>query len=228
MMPRRARRRIYVISACGLFAAEKAVADGVDAVIASASMAAATSAGSARNRSRCRRCRRRSGPCRWRTRRGVVLRPLWHLARRECGWEPVSSRNEARSHDNYKNILVDTDPTGTVITRASGKLCRLIDNDHTRARFARKTKSCLSATSPAIWRTRVGPWPHPRRRQERCPAGRPKCRRSRVNQPAILSEMSSQKQKQHSLGYHADCLSSFRRSEKFIRIDTKAFTLAFG
>ena len=41
---------------------------------------------------------------------------------------------EARSHDNYKNILVDTDSTGTVITRAhSGKPCRLIDNDYTRA-----------------------------------------------------------------------------------------------
>ena len=40
---------------------------------------------------------------------------------------------EAR-YDNYKNILVDTDPTGTVITRAhSGKPCRLIDNDYTRA-----------------------------------------------------------------------------------------------
>ncbi|PPR64919.1 MAG: Nitronate monooxygenase [Alphaproteobacteria bacterium MarineAlpha4_Bin2] len=40
---------------------------------------------------------------------------------------------ESRSHDNYKNILVDTDSGGTVITRAhSGKPCRLIDNDYTR------------------------------------------------------------------------------------------------
>ena len=40
---------------------------------------------------------------------------------------------ESRSHDNYKNKLVDTDSTGTVVTRAhSGKPCRLIDNHYTR------------------------------------------------------------------------------------------------
>ena len=40
---------------------------------------------------------------------------------------------ESRSHQNYKERLVSTDSSGTVITRAhSGKPCRLIDNNYTR------------------------------------------------------------------------------------------------
>lgn len=39
---------------------------------------------------------------------------------------------ESRSHENYKNKLVSSDSTGTVITRAhSGKPCRLIRNAYT-------------------------------------------------------------------------------------------------
>ncbi|MFN4089961.1 MAG: NAD(P)H-dependent flavin oxidoreductase [Alphaproteobacteria bacterium] len=41
---------------------------------------------------------------------------------------------EARAHDNYKTRIVATDTAGTVVTRAhSGKTCRLIDNDFTRS-----------------------------------------------------------------------------------------------
>lgn len=39
---------------------------------------------------------------------------------------------EARAHENYKNRIVATDASGTIITRAhSGKPCRLIQNDFT-------------------------------------------------------------------------------------------------
>ena len=40
--------------------------------------------------------------------------------------------------------------------------------------------------------------------------------------------MSSQKQKQHSLGYHDRLPIVIPAISKFIGIDTKAFTLAFG
>ena len=41
---------------------------------------------------------------------------------------------ESYSHDNYKHRIADTDVAGTVITRAhSGKPCRLIDNGFTRS-----------------------------------------------------------------------------------------------
>lgn len=41
---------------------------------------------------------------------------------------------EARAHDNYKAKIVGTDTAGTVVTRAhSGKTCRLIDNEFTRS-----------------------------------------------------------------------------------------------
>ena len=48
---------------------------------------------------------------------------------------------ESRSHDNYKNIIVDTDSTGTIVTRAhSGKPCRLIDNAYTRSWASRESE----------------------------------------------------------------------------------------
>ncbi len=48
---------------------------------------------------------------------------------------------ESRSHDNYKRKIAGTDVAGTVITRAhSGKPCRLIDNDFTRSWAARESE----------------------------------------------------------------------------------------
>ena len=50
---------------------------------------------------------------------------------------------ESRSHKNYKNKLVKTDSAGTVVTHAhSGKPCRLIDNNYTRA-WAEKQEEIL-------------------------------------------------------------------------------------
>ena len=48
---------------------------------------------------------------------------------------------ESRSHDNYKHRIADTDVAGTVVTRAhSGKPCRLIDNDFTRGWAGRQAE----------------------------------------------------------------------------------------
>jgi len=48
---------------------------------------------------------------------------------------------ESRSHDNYKHRIADTDVAGTVVTRAhSGKPCRLIDNDFTRGWAGREAE----------------------------------------------------------------------------------------
>ena len=48
---------------------------------------------------------------------------------------------ESRSHDNYKHRIAETDVAGTVVTRAhSGKPCRLIDNDFTRGWSGREAE----------------------------------------------------------------------------------------
>lgn len=48
---------------------------------------------------------------------------------------------ESYSHDNYKHRIADTDVAGTVVTRAhSGKPCRLIDNDFTRSWAGREAE----------------------------------------------------------------------------------------
>lgn len=48
---------------------------------------------------------------------------------------------ESYSHDNYKHRIADTDVAGTVITRAhSGKPCRLIDNGFTRSWAGREAE----------------------------------------------------------------------------------------
>jgi enoyl-[acyl-carrier protein] reductase II len=48
---------------------------------------------------------------------------------------------EARAHENYKQKIVATDTAGTVVTRAhSGKPCRLIDNEYTRSWAGRATE----------------------------------------------------------------------------------------
>ena len=48
---------------------------------------------------------------------------------------------ESRSHDNYKHRIAETDVAGTVVTRAhSGKPCRLIDNDFTRGWAGREAE----------------------------------------------------------------------------------------
>ena len=48
---------------------------------------------------------------------------------------------ESRSHDNYKHRIAHTDVAGTVVTRAhSGKPCRLIDNDFTRGWAGREAE----------------------------------------------------------------------------------------
>ena len=48
---------------------------------------------------------------------------------------------ESRSHDNYKRRIAGTDVSGTVVTRAhSGKPCRLIDNDFTRGWAGREAE----------------------------------------------------------------------------------------
>ena len=48
---------------------------------------------------------------------------------------------ESRSHDNYKHRIADTDVAGTVVTRAhSGKPCRLIDNGFTRGWAGREAE----------------------------------------------------------------------------------------
>ena len=48
---------------------------------------------------------------------------------------------ESRSHDNYKRRIADTDVAGTVVTRAhSGKPCRLIDNGFTRSWAGREAE----------------------------------------------------------------------------------------
>ena len=48
---------------------------------------------------------------------------------------------ESRSHDNYKHRIADTDVAGTVVTRAhSGKPCRLIDNQFTRGWAGREAE----------------------------------------------------------------------------------------
>jgi len=48
---------------------------------------------------------------------------------------------EARAHDNYKTKIVATDTAGTVVTRAhSGKTCRLIDNGFTRSWAGRENE----------------------------------------------------------------------------------------
>ena len=129
---------IYVISVCGAVRhAEKAVADGVDAVIASGvdggghvgrigtailipavvdavDVPVLAGGGLADGR-------------------GLAAAMAFGAQGVWMGTRFIATK-EARSHDNYKNILVDTDSTGTVITRAhSGKPCRLIDNDYTRA-----------------------------------------------------------------------------------------------
>lgn len=48
---------------------------------------------------------------------------------------------ESYSHDNYKRRIADTDVAGTVVTRAhSGKPCRLIDNGFTRSWAGREAE----------------------------------------------------------------------------------------
>ena len=48
---------------------------------------------------------------------------------------------ESRSHDNYKHRIAETDVAGTVVTRAhSGKPCRLIDNQFTRGWAGREAE----------------------------------------------------------------------------------------
>ena len=48
---------------------------------------------------------------------------------------------ESRSHDNYKHRIAETDVAGTVVTRAhSGKPCRLIDNGFTRGWAGREAE----------------------------------------------------------------------------------------
>ena len=48
---------------------------------------------------------------------------------------------ESRSHDNYKHRIAETDVAGTVVTRAhSGKPCRLIDNGFTRGWSGREAE----------------------------------------------------------------------------------------
>lgn len=48
---------------------------------------------------------------------------------------------ESRSHDNYKHRIAATDVAGTVVTRAhSGKPCRLIDNGFTRGWAGREAE----------------------------------------------------------------------------------------
>ena len=48
---------------------------------------------------------------------------------------------ESRSHDNYKRRIAATDVAGTVVTRAhSGKPCRLIDNGFTRSWAGREAE----------------------------------------------------------------------------------------
>ncbi len=48
---------------------------------------------------------------------------------------------ESRSHDNYKHRIANTDVAGTIVTRAhSGKPCRLIDNDFTRGWAGREAE----------------------------------------------------------------------------------------
>ena len=48
---------------------------------------------------------------------------------------------ESRSHDNYKHRIAETDVAGTVVTRAhSGKPCRLIDNCFTRGWAGREAE----------------------------------------------------------------------------------------
>ena len=48
---------------------------------------------------------------------------------------------ESRSHDNYKQRIADTDVAGTIVTRAhSGKPCRLIDNGFTRSWAGREAE----------------------------------------------------------------------------------------
>ncbi len=48
---------------------------------------------------------------------------------------------ESRSHDNYKHRIAATDVAGTVVTRAhSGKPCRLIDNQFTRGWAGREAE----------------------------------------------------------------------------------------
>jgi len=128
---------MYVMSVCGAVRhAEKAVADGVDAVIASGvdggghvgrigtailipavvdavNVPVLAGGGLADGR-------------------GLAAALAFGAQGVWMGTRFIATR-ESRSHDNYKTKLVETDSAGTVITRAhSGKPCRLIDNNYTR------------------------------------------------------------------------------------------------
>ena len=130
-------RGIYVMSVCGAVRhAEKAVADGVDAVIASGvdggghvgligtailipavvdavDVPVLAGGGLADGR-------------------GLAAALAFGAQGVWMGTRFIATP-ESRSHQNYKERLVSTDSSGTVITRAhSGKPCRLIDNNYTR------------------------------------------------------------------------------------------------
>jgi len=69
---------------------------------------------------------------------------------------------ESYSHDNYKHRIADTDVAGTVITRAhSGKPCRLIDNGFTRSWAGREAEikpfplQAMEVGNPASERGRI-------------------------------------------------------------------------
>jgi enoyl-[acyl-carrier protein] reductase II len=132
------KRGIYVMSVCGAVRhAEKAVADGVDAVIASGvdggghvgrigtailipavvdavDVPVLAGGGLADGR-------------------GLAAALAFGAQGVWMGTRFIATP-ESRSHQNYKERLVSTDSSGTVITRAhSGKPCRLIDNNYTRS-----------------------------------------------------------------------------------------------
>jgi enoyl-[acyl-carrier protein] reductase II len=70
--------------------------------------------------------------------------------------------HEARAHDNYKNKIVDTDTAGTLVTRAhSGKTCRLIRNGFTESWSGREAEiepyplQAMNVGHPASLRGRI-------------------------------------------------------------------------
>ncbi|MBT5110276.1 MAG: nitronate monooxygenase [Rhodospirillaceae bacterium] len=69
---------------------------------------------------------------------------------------------EARAHDNYKNKIVETDTAGTLVTRAhSGKTCRLIRNAFTESWSGREAEiepyplQAMNVGHPASLRGRI-------------------------------------------------------------------------
>ena len=145
VVPRARERGIVVMSVVGAVRhAQKAVADGVDVVIATGSEggghvgSVGTSAlvpavadavdvpvlaggGLADGR-------------------GLVAAIAFGAQGVWMGTRFIASR-EARAHDNYKHKIVETDTSGTIVTRAhSGKPCRLIQNAFTGSWVGREAE----------------------------------------------------------------------------------------